>query len=456
MTKARRRDPDLPAGIFRVHDPKCPAKATGELADCRCRPRYQAQAGPRGRRLTATRDKLEEVKSWKRDVEKAFEHGHMDQPSGPTFRAEAEEWLRKARTGAVRTRSGKTYRERTLIGYEQVLALHVYPAIGDTSIEDLRRGRLNELVQDLNGRGLSAQTVKNALIPVRAVYRNLFGTERIEINPTRGIEVPAGSGRRMRILSPDEIELVLSEIDERDAALLATAFYAGLRRGELMALRWPEIDLAGGAIAVRNSFDPKTNTVTPVKSEAGQDRVVPVIASLRSRLAQHRARNLNGRGFVFARGRVAGRRVLEKDLERPFRADAVMERVAKACARIGVAPFTLHDCRHTFASLMIAAMAEAGEFDPKALQEMMGHASIQQTYDRYGKLFPGARERASGHLDAYLGRATNGASAAPQTALMRLMDAILAAGVPGDDAADHARRLIDAWQADPTLHRTTT
>lgn len=454
MTKARRRDPDLPAGIFRVHEKRCPAKNSGEIGDCRCRPRYQAQAGPRGRRLTATRDKLEEIKSWKRDVENAFARGHMDQEAGPTFRAEAEEWLRKARSGAVRTRSGKPYRERTLIGYEQVLELHVYPAIGDTPIDELRRGRLNELVQDLNGRGLSAQTVRNALIPVRAVYRNLFGTERIEINPTRGIEVPSGVGRRMRILAPDEIDRVLAAIDERDATLLAVAFYAGLRRGELMALRWPDIDLAGGTITVRNSFDPKTGTLTSVKSDAGQDRVVPIVAALRSHLAKHKARIPSGRGFVFARGRVAGRRVLEKDRDRPFRADAVMERVGKLAA--GVAPFTLHDCRHTFASLMIAAMAEAGEFDPKALQEMMGHASIQQTYDRYGKLFPGARERASGHLDAYLERASDGAAASEHVALQRLMDAIVAAGVATENAADHARQLIDAWQADPHLYSTTT
>jgi integrase len=68
-------------------------------------------------------------------------------------------------------------------------------------------------------------------------------------------------------------------------------------------------------------------------------------------------------------------------------------------------PIGLHEARHTFASLMIASMAEAGKFNAKVVQELMGHASITETFDRYGHLFPGSKDEAIGLLDHYLERA---------------------------------------------------
>jgi hypothetical protein len=77
----------------------------------------------------------------------------------------------------------------------------------------------------------------------------------------------------------------------------------------------------------------------------------------------------------------------------------------------GVEPIGLHECRHTFASLMIAAMSDAGRFNPKALQTLMGHASITETYDRYGHLMPGSETEAAGLLDRYLSAAADAARA---------------------------------------------
>jgi len=74
-----------------------------------------------------------------------------------------------------------------------------------------------------------------------------------------------------------------------------------------------------------------------------------------------------------------------------------------AWAQAGLAPITLHECRHTFASLMIAAGVNA-----KALSTYMGHANIAITLDKYGHLMPGNEAEAAGMLDAYLARAANG------------------------------------------------
>jgi integrase len=128
------------------------------------------------------------------------------------------------------------------------------------------------------------------------------------------------------------------------------------------------------------------------KSRAGR-RTVPIPRCLRLHLVEHRlARGPHGDLFF---GRKGGR---------PFSNQAVSQRAERTWRAAGLEPIGLHDCRHTFASLMIAAGVNA-----KTLSAVMGHASITMTLDRYGHFFPGSEDEAAGLLDAYLERATKGA-----------------------------------------------
>jgi integrase len=164
--------------------------------------------------------------------------------------------------------------------------------------------------------------------------------------------------------------------------------YAGLRRGELMALRWEDVDLQNNVITVARSWDMKAGPVEP-KSQAGR-RTVPIASVLRVLLLAQRIRTGRGEGLVFGRS-----------AERPFEPVTLAERAARAWKKAGLVGITLHECRHTFASLMIAAGVSA-----KALSTYMGHASVTITLDRYGHLFPGNEEEAAGLLDSYLESAT--------------------------------------------------
>ncbi|MFL5864797.1 MAG: site-specific integrase, partial [Solirubrobacteraceae bacterium] len=156
----------------------------------------------------------------------------------------------------------------------------------------------------------------------------------------------------------------------------------GLRRGELRALGWSDVDLAGGVIRVERSWDVKEGVIEP-KSTAGR-RKVPIAALLRDYLVEHRLRRSTG--LVFGR-----------DAETPWSTGWITQRANRAWRAANLKPITLHECRHTFASLMIAAGV-----NPKALQTFMGHASITVTLDRYGHLFPGSESRSAVLLDAYL------------------------------------------------------
>jgi integrase len=208
------------------------------------------------------------------------------------------------------------------------------------------------------------------------------------MNPTTGVELPAIRGRRDRIASPEEGAKLIEALPEEDRALWATALYAGLRRGELMALRWEDIDLAAGLIRVERSYDPASGEYVMPKSRAGVRRV-PIASVLRAHLLAHKLRSGRSVGLVLGRS-----------AEAPFDDDRVRSRAARAWRDAGLDPIGLHECRHTFASLMIAAGCNA-----KALSAYMGHSSITITLDRYGHLMPGNEEQAAGLLDAYLASA---------------------------------------------------
>jgi integrase len=447
---------DLPAGVRRRHARGCPAAATDDLAVCRCRPSYQAQAGPRRARLTRTLPTLAAARSWKRDTDRAFERGELTGRRAPTVRDAALAWLAAAEQGVALARGDQPYRPSTLRGYRRCMEAELFPVLGTRRLDRVARRDLGELVMALAARGLAASTIRNVVIPLRALYRHAIYLEQVTVNPTVGLKVPAGSGRRMNVLAPAEIPGALAALDRLDRPLWATAIFAGLRRGELMALRWCDVDLAAGVIRVELSYDPAGRRTGPVKSEAGQGRRIPVTGGLRDLLVEHRQRaDARAHGLVFARGSLGGaRRGHRGPPDGPFSDQAVGERARRAWARAGVRPVGLHDCRHTFASLAIAAMAQAGTFNPKAIQSMLGHASIQQTYDRYGHLFPGAEEEAGRMLDRFLTGSTGaGELAAAAARLVGLLDdADPQATLPMvTDLQGQLASWLDRWSALPSV-----
>ncbi len=154
------------------------------------------------------------------------------------------------------------------------------------------------------------------------------------------------------------------------------------------------MSLADGIVRIERSWDVKAGPVAP-KSRAGTRRV-PITGLLRELLIEHRMRQEPGGELVFGRSG-----------DRPFNASTVRQRAITAWSAAGLQPITLHECRHTFASFMIAAGVNA-----KALSTYMGHASVTITFDRYGHLMPGSEEEAASLLDAYLTRATDAVDAA--------------------------------------------
>jgi integrase len=153
--------------------------------------------------------------------------------------------------------------------------------------------------------------------------------------------------------------------------------------------RWDDVDLAAGVIHVERSWDTSEGEVEPKR--AGR-RVVPIPAALREELLAWKLRSGRRDGYVFAR-----------EDGRPFTDTTIRKRGARVWKAAGLAPIGLHEARHTYASLMIAAGVNACPLD------YVGHSSVTITLDRYGHLMPGNEDEAAALLDAYLERSTTAA-----------------------------------------------
>jgi integrase len=354
---------------------------------CNCPKSYRAHVWSQTdrRRLRRTFPDLAAAKAWRRDVLVALEQGPLPSLSPLTLTEAAMAWLEGARDGSVRNRKGEVYKPSSLRGYERCLRLRVLPELGEARLAELRRTDIQAFVDCLLGVGLNPSTIKNTLNPLQAIFRRALQREQVGTNPTLGLELPRVTGRRERIASPAEASALIAALPQRDRALWATALYAGLRRGELRVLRWSDVDLESGVIRVQQGWDDEEGEIE-VKTRAGR-RKVPIATVLRGHLVAHRLAG-EGEGFAFG-----------TSPHTPFQPTNVRRRALTAWAEAALRSIGLHEARHTFASLMIAAGVNA-----KALSTYMGHASVSITFDLYGHLMPGNESEAAGMLDEYLAR----------------------------------------------------
>ena len=392
----------LPPGIDERHSRLCASTGGGK---CDCSPSYRAwvfdvRTRSKVRQTFAGKGALAAAKRWRRDAQVQVDQGRLVAPTRKALYEVSEEWLDGAKAGRIRNRSGRPYKPSALRGYESDLRMHVLPELGGARLSDIRRADLQRLVERLLGRGLSASKVRNVIVAVQVVYRYAMELDLVAANPTSGLRLPNGVGRRDRAAGPEEAAELLAALPGEVRPIYATAFYAGLRRGELMALRWEDVSLSTGMINVHRAWDEVAGEVGP-KSEKGA-RQVPVIALLRDYLAESKADTERGRqDFVFGPkrdspftpshvGRTARKAWAAENAKRTEKASERGEPTTL------LVPIGLHECRHTFVTLMHEAGVSLEE-----IGDLVGHSSTYMT-DRYRHLRDERRHEAARKLDEYL------------------------------------------------------
>jgi len=389
----------MATGIRKRHSRGCRSRDGGA---CNCEPSFEAwvwskRAGPDGKggKLSKTFPTYAAAKGWREDAAPAVRKGKLRRSTRKTVRQSAEELLAGMRDGSIRSKRKRPYKPATIRSYERALGLlpeqrekapqRLLAALGDVPLSELDRHVVQEYVERQLSAGWDPSTVHNLLDPLRVIYRRARKRDEVAIDPLEDLELPDPEGKRERIAEPAEAAALLNAVPGDDRALWATAFYAGLRRGELRALRVLDADLKAGVIRVRRGWDDVEGEQDGKTDYAARD--VPIVGALRGELQRHLMRTgRRGTDLVF------GNTALE-----PFEPSTVRRRADEAWEQAKLERITLHEGRHTFASLLIAAGV-----DLKQVSEYMGHGSIVITANRYAHLLPDARERAVARVDAFL------------------------------------------------------
>jgi prevent-host-death family protein len=301
---------------------------------------------------------------------------------GPTFDTLGDEWLdgvERARIGRRRGR-GKPYSKTTIASMRRRWQYTVRPEFGDRVAVELTEMDCQRWIDQLAREGLSRSLIAQLVSLASGIYAWAAAPSRrlVERNPPRLAERPPNDEKpRMRVALAPEVAALLAALEPSDRVPYAIAFYAGLRRSEIYRLEWPEV-LDADKIATRV-------LVMRSKSDAGTHRRPPIADNLRTILADAWERQGRPR-----EGKVVDRSVMSGKIA--TRAEAAW--TAAALNRI-----TLHECRHTSASSLMAA-----GYTDQGADGVHGHADLQMV-NRYVKLLPQPGEDdAAARLNDYLRR----------------------------------------------------
>ncbi len=404
-------------GVFVRHRKTCPAAATAD-ARCRCEPSFRAKRrDPVSGRVETSRSYRDrnEALSWLTGSERAAPALRERGAAGPTFGTLADEWWTGVEAGQIGKRRGKRgYSATTLQGYDRSLRNVLKPEFGTRPASEIVSQDWQLFVDRLARQGLSRSRIANHLAVVRAIYSWASRPTRqlVAGNPTLGVELPPVDERpRERAATAEEATQLLTPLDADDAVAYAIAFYTGLRRAEMDRLDWNDVDLEKLWLVVRKA-----------KSAAGTGRRLPIAAPLKPILLEaylRQRRPDDGRvlgSTSVTSGRLARRALKAWGWKVPKPGERAPSRARIWRAEQGDAiwyaarsdalePIGLHECRHTYASFLMAA-----GYTLRELMEYMGHSSLQAT-ERYVKLLPqpAGPDGAADRLNAYLAAAAAGA-----------------------------------------------
>ncbi len=306
----------------------------------------------------------------------AMNTGIMPEETKVLFRDFAARWLSDYAKVSVKP--------STYVSYEAILRLHLIPVFGDLNLDRISGAHIQSfLAEKVSKGGLTPKSVANILIPLKEMFRHALHWGYVFRDPTIAVRRPRVEQEEMDFLNPEEISLLLQHVRPQHFTLHLTEVLTGMRRGELLALQWGDIDWRSAQICIRRSLY-KGTFVSP-KSQNGVRRII-MSPTLQRHLEQHRLRTQRfDSDLVFC-----------TDQGKPLDPDNVVKREFQpALDRAGLRRIRFHDLRHTFASLLIAN----GE-NIKFVQSQLGHASAKTTLDRYGHLFPGTQQEAAKRLDS--------------------------------------------------------
>lgn len=299
--------------------------------------------------------------------------GSYVEPSKMMLAEYAQQWLAGIK-GSVKP--------RTWDWYEMIMRVHIIPHLGHLSLSQLTPMYVQTAYRELRESGASASTVNGCHRVLRAALNQAVRWELLHRNPVVGVDKPRRSRREMEVLTSQQVGRLLEVARSRDTyPLYLAAVTTGLREGELLGLRWRDIDLARKTITVTGTLDRDAGRIDSPKTESSA-RTIPIPTELVEELRKMPRRS----ELVFTTP--TGQPINRSNLHRQFKS---------LLKKAGLPSIRFHDLRHTHATLLLQAGVH-----PKIVQERLGHSSISMTMDIYSHVFPHMQSQASDQISEIL------------------------------------------------------
>ncbi|MBN2462361.1 MAG: site-specific integrase [Dehalococcoidia bacterium] len=342
------------------------------------------------------------VKGTKKEAEKRLgellhqlDTGTFMKPGKTTLAEFLERWLKDY--------AWPNLAPRTAEGYEHIIRRHLIPALGSMTLTQLKPEHLQRYYSEklLTGRcdgkgGLRSKTVRHHHVTLHDALESAVKWGLLSRNPADAVDPPRCQRSEMHTMNEDDIHTLLEAAKSTPYyALFYLALYTGMRRSELLALRWCDIDLLLCQVYVTRTLHQLRDgsiVYRAPKSAKGR-RMIALSPSAAVVLREHKEKQELTRDML-------GIPLKDDDLVfsqldgKPLLPDTVTHAWIKLVRRTGLEGIRLHDARHSHASLMLKQGTH-----PKIVQERLGHASIQITLDTYSHVAPGLQEAAADRFD---------------------------------------------------------
>lgn len=295
-------------------------------------------------------------------------------------------------------------RPTTFERYECLIRRHIVPALGNTPLEKLRPELLQRFYLEKQKEGLSGRSIEFIHVVLHGALEQALRLGYVARNVCDCVSPPRKKTREIKVLTKEELERFL-EVAKKHR--LYPAFYllatTGLRRGELLALRWSDVDLERGTITVNRSLTTLNRgfIVQEPKTKSGK-RTIPLLPEAVEILKEWRKKWLEEK-LALGPDWPGTDLVFPSEVHTPIYPRNFLRTFRNICKEAHIKDLTIHGLRHSFASFLLAS----GE-NPKVVQELLGHASISLTLDTYSKVLPGLKEQAVMKLRDFLGNHNRG------------------------------------------------
>jgi integrase len=294
-----------------------------------------------------------------------------------------------------------TVRPRTYVSYRYIIGLHLAPGLGHLPLATLSPADVQAFLNAKAMSGLSPRTVGYLRSVLRGALGHAERTDLVTRNVARLARPPRIPRRRVSPLSVEEVRTFLALIaGDRLEALYLVALGVGLRQGEILGLRWSDVDLTRGTLTVRHALARIESRLVLVEPKSATSRrVVPLPAFVRDALRTHRDRQATEvLPLRPAPPDPFADLVFVTTLGTPLDGITVTRRFQRLLVTAGLPRQRFHDLRHACASLLLAQGVPA-----RVVMETLGHSEISLTLNTYSHVMPSVGREAAERMDELLG-----------------------------------------------------